>query len=150
MNLNNIDDLYEVNFCRSGELEWRVKDEARKNSQVYQGPVNRHVHAAECDSITYMRYDEICNESCLAHRLSESQRTKLGVGLPKDIQVFHLKELLPGVGYWKDYSCRHSYCGHGHCMKMWVQTSQKAYKSIGRYFSVQGLIYEGLFTIFRC
>ena len=51
MNLNNIDDLYKVNFCRSGELEWRVKGEARKNSQVYQGPFNRHVHAAECDSL---------------------------------------------------------------------------------------------------
>ena len=104
MNLSSIDDLYEVNFCRSGELEWRVKGEARKNSQVYQGPFNRHVHAAGCDSVTYMGYDEICNESCLTHRLSESRRTKLGVGLPKDIHVFHLKELRAGVGYWKDYS----------------------------------------------
>jgi hypothetical protein len=93
MNLNNIGDLYEVNFCRGGELEWRVKAEARKNSQVYQGPFNRHVHAAECDSITYMGYDEICSESCLTHRLSESQKDEIGSGFAKG----HPSVLLKGV-----------------------------------------------------
>ena len=141
MNLNNIDGPDDVDFCREGELELRIKDEARKSSQVYQGPLNRHVHAAECDGITYMGYDEICNESCPTQRLSESQRTKLGVGL--------LKESQPGVGYWKDYSCRHNHCGH-HWVKMWARISRKAYKSIDTYSSAQGLIYEGLFAIFRC
>ena len=149
MNLDDIDDPDDVEFCRT-ELEWRVKGEGRRAK--LEGIAN-YIRDRLTGMFIRNLYGVRRNLQWILpdSTVVRTAKDEIGSGFAKGHpSVLHLKELQPGVGYWKDYSYRHNHCGHGHWVKMWARISRKAYKSIGRYFSAQGLIYEGLFAIFRC